>query len=74
MPTDSNKINQLYKNFAATAHTNKSGPFSVEYIPAVNLILSENIIIDPIPKCDISTITQLVLCETNAYIVTMYKK
>ena len=60
MPTDQDKINQLYKNYSGTAHTNKSGPFSVETIPAVNLIYSENIIIDSIPKTDISTITQLV--------------
>ena len=60
MPTNDDKINQLYKNFAGTAHTNRYGAFSVETLPAVNLILSENIIINPIPKSDISTITQLV--------------
>ena len=60
MPTNDEKINQLYKNYFGTANTKKDGEFFDEGLLAINNIFSENILISHIPTSDISKIPQLV--------------
>lgn len=59
MLTINDKINQLYKNYAGTANTNRYKDFYIEQFPSINSILSENIFINSVPKENISTTLEL---------------